>query len=138
METSCIFCQIIQEADPAKVPMLGDDYAIIKDIKPLADHHYLLVPRCHIPTINELTKADLPHLNLFPHLATRFLQTRLDEELDLSQMRLSYHVPPFNSVDHLHMHIIYPVKKLSWWQWLIYNTETRWSRSHHELLHTIQ
>ena len=27
---SCIFCQIIEEADPVKVPELGDDYAVIK------------------------------------------------------------------------------------------------------------
>ena len=30
---SCIFCQIIEEADPVKVPEIGDDYAVIKGKK---------------------------------------------------------------------------------------------------------
>ena len=29
----CIFCKIIKEADPTKVPEIGDDYAIIKGRK---------------------------------------------------------------------------------------------------------
>ena len=27
---NCIFCQIIKEADPTKLPEIGDDYAIMK------------------------------------------------------------------------------------------------------------
>ena len=36
------------------------DYAGFKDHRPAADHHYLIVTKKHVRSLNELTKDDIP------------------------------------------------------------------------------
>jgi histidine triad (HIT) family protein len=55
--SDCIFCKIIAGDIPAPTVDHGD-LVVLTDINPQAPLHLLIVPRRHIPTLNDLTPAD--------------------------------------------------------------------------------
>lgn len=58
METECIFCKIIRHEMPATILFEDDRVIAIDDIHPKAPIHKLIIPKRHIPTLNDLTQAD--------------------------------------------------------------------------------
>lgn len=58
--TKCIFCDICEKKQPAKILYEDDEVVVFKDIKPASKHHYLSVSKKHIENINKLTKEDKP------------------------------------------------------------------------------
>jgi histidine triad (HIT) family protein len=59
MSDSCLFCRIAQQE--VAVPLVYDspDVVAFRDINPQAPTHILVVPRTHIPSLNEATDAAL-------------------------------------------------------------------------------
>lgn len=55
--SDCLFCKIIAGEIPAKIEE-HDDLVVLTDINPQAPLHLLIVPRRHIPTLNDLTPAE--------------------------------------------------------------------------------
>lgn len=55
---SCLFCRIAQGEIPASMVHHDEDLIAFNDINPQAPTHVLVVPRRHIPTLNDLTDAD--------------------------------------------------------------------------------
>ena len=55
---SCIFCQIAKHAAPAKIVYEDDHVVAFQDIQPVAPVHVLIIPKKHIPTLNDLNEAD--------------------------------------------------------------------------------
>lgn len=45
---------------------------------------------------------------------------------DLNDIRLGFHCPPFNSVGHLHLHVIAPASGLSFLSGAIFRPNTWW------------
>jgi histidine triad (HIT) family protein len=56
--TDCLFCKIVGKEIPAKLVYEDEDVVAFDDINPQAPVHVLVVPRRHIPTLNDLTPAD--------------------------------------------------------------------------------
>ena len=54
---SCIFCRIVAGEIPAEVIASEADGVAFLDVQPLADGHVLVVPRAHVPTIEDLEPA---------------------------------------------------------------------------------
>lgn len=54
----CIFCSIINQEIKTKIYHQDDKIVIIDDIMPQAPIHKLIMPKQHIPTLNDLPKAD--------------------------------------------------------------------------------
>ena len=54
----CLFCKIVAGRIPAGVVHEDDDLIAFTDINPQAPLHVLIVPRRHIPTLNDLTAGD--------------------------------------------------------------------------------
>ena len=52
--TKCIFCKIINREIPAPIIYEDDDVFCFEDINPQAPKHFLLVPKKHIPTLNDI------------------------------------------------------------------------------------
>lgn len=65
MENNCLFCSIINARIPAKILYEDELLVAIEDIAPQAPHHYLLIPRQHIATTNDLTET---HRQLVGHV----------------------------------------------------------------------
>jgi histidine triad (HIT) family protein len=52
---SCLFCRIIAGEVPGTIVFQDDELVVFEDINPQAPMHVLVVPRRHIPTLNDLT-----------------------------------------------------------------------------------
>jgi histidine triad (HIT) family protein len=56
----CIFCKIAAGEIPSEFLYQDDDMIAFRDINPLAPVHILVVTKKHIPSLIELSDADLP------------------------------------------------------------------------------
>ena len=56
--TNCLFCRIIAGEIPGAIVYQDDHLVAFKDINPQAAMHVLIVPRRHIPSLNDLTPED--------------------------------------------------------------------------------
>lgn len=56
----CIFCKIIEGKIPGDRVFENEHLVAFRDINPQAPVHILIVPRKHIPTLNDLTDEDVP------------------------------------------------------------------------------
>lgn len=56
----CIFCKIIEGSIPSTKVFENDDVLAFKDITPQAPVHILIIPKKHIPTMNDVQEEDLP------------------------------------------------------------------------------
>ena len=54
----CLFCRIARKEIPATLVFEDEDVVAFEDINPQAPVHVLVVPKRHIPTLNDLTPAD--------------------------------------------------------------------------------
>ena len=56
--SDCLFCKIARKEIPAKLVFEDEDVVAFDDINPQAPVHVLVVPKRHIPTLNDLGPAD--------------------------------------------------------------------------------
>ena len=56
--SDCLFCRIIRKEIPASVVFEDDDLIAFNDINPQAPLHALVVPKRHIPTLNDVAPGD--------------------------------------------------------------------------------
>ncbi len=102
---SCIFCQIAQNKVPAKFVMEEDDFVAFKSIDPKAPVHILIVPRSHIPSLNEVSENDTMLLGKMLIAAKQ-----LAEEYGIAKTgyKLVFNVgkDAGMSIAHLHLHLL--------------------------------
>src|SRR4030042_2161666 len=55
MEKDCIFCNILAGKIPATILYQDDRVIVLRDIKPQAPTHLLIIPKEHIPSLAELS-----------------------------------------------------------------------------------
>lgn len=55
---NCIFCKIIKKEIPADIIFETPEVLAFKDLNPQAPIHFLVIPKKHISTINDLTPED--------------------------------------------------------------------------------
>lgn len=56
---NCIFCNIVNKKLPTDIVFENDNMIVFKDINPKAPVHLLIVPRKHIPSVNDIKEDDL-------------------------------------------------------------------------------
>lgn len=54
----CLFCRIIAREIPASIVYEDDRVLAFNDINPQGPTHVLVIPKRHIPTLNDLTPED--------------------------------------------------------------------------------
>ena len=54
----CVFCRIIEKEIPADFVYEDELVVAFKDANPAAPHHYLVVPREHIETVNDADEGN--------------------------------------------------------------------------------
>ena len=55
----CLFCKFVSGELDADIVFETDQVLAFRDINPQAPTHILILPRKHIPTINDLTESDV-------------------------------------------------------------------------------
>ena len=58
MTQDCLFCKIIAKQIPGAIVYEDERVVVFKDINPQAPTHVLVVPRRHIPSLNDLGPDD--------------------------------------------------------------------------------
>ncbi|KAF1798482.1 HIT-like domain-containing protein [Mucor lusitanicus] len=104
-DETCTFCNI-KAAIGARLVTETDDLIAFKDRSPSAQVHLLIIPKNHIRTVKNLDGGDVVLLEKMIVLGKELLRQQGFNPDDSTQVRLGFHVPPFNSVNHLHMHVI--------------------------------
>ncbi|WP_297444620.1 histidine triad nucleotide-binding protein [Desulfurobacterium sp.] len=61
----CIFCKIVNREIPAKIVYEDEKVIAFHDINPQAPVHILIIPKEHIPTVNDLEEN---HKELIGHI----------------------------------------------------------------------
>lgn len=108
MDDSCVFCKIVRkEHQVDSVVYEDDDYIAFHDIRPDAEIHIQLIPKKHIKNINVLSKDDVSMLENMKEIGENIVNQQLEEKSKIQLSPLSkfvFHVPPYNSIEHLHLH----------------------------------
>jgi len=116
---NCVFCEIIQEIgdeeafDKDKILAHDDSYVVLSDLHPAAAHHYLVIPKIHVKNAKELKGQE--HIEMVQGMyeyGKAYLQKSVKNEI-VEDCLYGFHYPPFISIDHLHLHVIYPASSMN-------------------------
>ncbi|CAH0476511.1 unnamed protein product [Peronospora belbahrii] len=153
---SCRFCNILESGDEVFL-YEDEDVVVFRPLAPVVSSHILVVPRRHIRNVNKLTLEDTTLLHRMREVATMVLREMprpsvmpdllkaervddaaedcTDEEGAESDYKFAFHSPPFNSIDHVHMHAFRTRDgRFGCVGSIKYRTETWWCRSFDEVM----
>jgi len=101
----CIFCQISKGEIPAEIIYHDKLFVVFKDIKSKARLHFLIVPRRHIVSINDLKLKDAMLAGKMILLARKIAR---DQGVADSGYQLHFNVGrgAGQLVEHLHLHFM--------------------------------
>ncbi|XP_070782059.1 adenosine 5'-monophosphoramidase HINT3-like [Enoplosus armatus] len=120
----CPFCQIANNQADTEILLSDDELLCFRDVKPGATHHYLVVTRTHIDNCKSLQGDDIPLVERMVEMGRSVLEK--NKVSDLDDVRMGFHVPPFSSVPHLHLHVLAPASKMNFKSQLHYGPQSYW------------
>jgi diadenosine tetraphosphate (Ap4A) HIT family hydrolase len=120
----CLFCRINARKESGTIVYEDDSFVVFKTIQPATHLHLLVTPREHIMNIRSLRGAD--GADLIKKMVD-VGKVALGEYADDSQF--CFHVPPINSVDHLHLHAIASPSTMKMWTAQKYRPNTFFCQS---------
>lgn len=101
----CIFCKIAAKDMQADIVAENDEFLAFNDINPRAKHHFLIIPRKHIPTMNDLNEKEgddalIGRMMLFAR--------DLAKKEGFNGHKLAFHVGEGGGqiIFHVHMHLM--------------------------------
>ena len=101
----CLFCKIIDKSISANIIYENDNIIAFDDINPNSPVHVLIIPKIHIPTLNDLNEE---HKNLMGELV--FTAKLLAEDLGIDEAgyRLNFNCNQAGgqTVYHIHLHLM--------------------------------
>ncbi len=101
----CIFCRIVAKEVDSRIAYEDEEVMAFHDINPQAPVHILVVPRRHIPTLNDATEAEQALLGKMVLVAQR-----LAKELGVAEtgyrLVLNTNRGAGQSIFHIHLHLL--------------------------------
>ena len=101
----CIFCKIVQKQIPAKIVYEDEKVLAFEDATPQAPVHILIIPKEHIPTVNDINES---HKEIMSALFSAV--KKIAEEKGVAQkgyrLIMNTNAEAGQSVFHIHMHIL--------------------------------
>ncbi len=102
MAADCLFCGIVEGAQPAHVVIETPDVLGFLDTRPVFKGHVLLVPRKHVPTY-----TDLPVSLIVPFFsAGQLVAAAMTTVLSAQGSFVAMNNVVSQSVPHLHLHVV--------------------------------
>ena len=101
----CIFCKIASGTIPAEKVYSDDDFIAFRDINPQAPIHVIIIPRRHIPTVNDLKESDQALAGKMLLVARKVAEK---EGIATGGYRLAINCGPDGTqvVPHIHLHVL--------------------------------
>lgn len=102
---TCIFCRVVSRELPARIIYEDEKILAFEDINPQAPVHLLVIPKKHIPTLQDIADGDKDLMGML-----FFITNRMAKEKGISEKgyRVVMNCGPAGgqSVYHLHLHLI--------------------------------
>jgi histidine triad (HIT) family protein len=101
----CVFCQIAIRKLPAEILYEDVNLIVIKDSKPIAPVHLLVIPKKHIASLNDATSVDQ---EIFGKMILVARDHARQLGVERSGYRLVMNTGPNagQSIFHIHLHVI--------------------------------
>ena len=101
----CVFCKIIAGEIPSDTVYQDEEIIAFRDIKPIAPVHLIIIPRKHIPSLDQMKEADATLLGRMVAVANRLAK---EEGVAEKGYRLAINCGAEGGqlVPHLHLHIL--------------------------------
>ncbi len=105
MEKNCLFCAIAEGKMDTIFEYENDSVVVFKDINPHAPVHWLIVPKRHIRSINDITEADRSIIAEMVAVARLMAK---QAGVNTSGYKLLFNVESGGGqvIFHLHMHLL--------------------------------
>lgn len=136
----CVFCRIGKRDpnEPARVVLENEKFMTFRPRHPVTLWHLLIIPKAHVQNVSSLQKGpkDAQMIKEMVEFAKESLGTV--EGGDKNDVQLSFHVPPFNSIDHLHLHAIGRPRTMSFMSWITYFQDGLWCKSAEKLIQELE
>ncbi len=108
----CIFCEIVSGKIATDIVYQDEDFIAFRDIHPQAPKHLVIIPKAHIPSLNQLKTE---HRNLMGGLILLARELANQEGIGTGyRLSISCGAEGGQVVPHLHLHLI-GGRKLSDW-----------------------
>ncbi|XP_055016024.1 adenosine 5'-monophosphoramidase HINT3-like isoform X2 [Boleophthalmus pectinirostris] len=124
VQDDCKFCHIANNLTDTEILMSDCEVVCFRDLKPGATHHYLIISNKHIDNCMKLQPDHIKLVEQMKDMGMRILQ--MNNVSDLDDIRMGFHVPPFSSVPHLHLHVLAPGSQMSHKSMLRYGPQSHW------------
>jgi diadenosine tetraphosphate (Ap4A) HIT family hydrolase len=121
-----VFGQILRGELPSRAYDESSNLLAFQDKYPRAPLHALVIPKQYLPTINSLSQTNLELLKEMQAMGLSLIQEQQPEAYAAGDFMTCFHIPPFNSVDHLHLHVLAPVSEMKFVYRLKYWCGMRW------------
>ncbi|SDA03007.1 BZ3500_MvSof-1268-A1-R1_Chr11-1g03258 [Microbotryum saponariae] len=99
----CIFCGVTKSNSAFKVVYEDNEFVVFRDRSPGSKVHLLAIPKSHVDNVKMLLREDLDFVERIKAVGHVALQ---QAGVAPHQRRLGFHIPPFFSVNHLHLHLL--------------------------------
>lgn len=119
----CIFCKISAKEKETQIVYEDDEFVAFPDIHPAAKNHYLIIPKLHYGNPKSLEGRHLELVQKMKEVAFKILE---QENADSNDVRIGFHWPPFNSIEHLHLHVLSPASQMRFFTNSIYRPNSWW------------
>jgi histidine triad (HIT) family protein len=109
---NCLFCRIARKEIPAKVVYEDAKFLAFEDIKPQAPVHVLLIPKAHVPSLNEAAEGSEAMLG---EALLRAREIARDRGIGSSGYRIVLNTARDSGqeVFHIHFHVL-GGRRMSW------------------------
>ncbi|KAJ3680369.1 hypothetical protein LUZ60_016647 [Juncus effusus] len=101
----CVFCDIARGTSSTTILYSDDKVVVFPDRNPSAFRHYLAIPVKHVPTVNNLERKAEDY-QLVNHMLNVGKDLLKRDAPNSEEHRFGFHQPPFNSINHLHLHCL--------------------------------
>ncbi|KAH8405028.1 hypothetical protein KR222_005088 [Zaprionus bogoriensis] len=125
-QPNCIFCDISAGKTDTVLELETEEFVIFKDIRPATRYHYLIVPKQHYESLKVLDKS---HKRLVSRMQDELMRFLDSKGCSTDDTLLGFHLPPFISVKHLHMHGIAPRSEMSFLSRMVYRPSSLWFKT---------
>ena len=98
----CIFCKIIDKEEPSEFIYENNKFIVIKDIRPSAPIHLLIIPKKHIKSVAELKTEDK---DLMGGMILTAQKVAKEKKLKNYRLRINTGRGAGQIIDHIHMHL---------------------------------
>jgi histidine triad (HIT) family protein len=104
-DPNCLFCRIVRGEIPAKIVHETPETIAFLDINSQAPYHALIVPREHIPSLNEVTNAQGNVLGRMSYVAAELAKKAGYAETGYRTV-MNTGAQGGQTVFHLHLHLL--------------------------------